>query len=89
MKERKKLSKIFHHYGPFAQLLKLAEECSEPSAATMRNIAERHYLTDDFCEEFADVTIMLDQWLLTFDEETLARIEKVRRDKIERTLGVI
>jgi NTP pyrophosphatase (non-canonical NTP hydrolase) len=89
MKQRKALAKIFTHYGPYAQLMKLAEECSELSAVICRNVNERNYLTDEFCEEFADVTVMLDQWLLTFDEDTLARIEKVRKDKIERTLGAI
>ena len=89
MKQRKALAKIFTHFGPYAQLMKLAEECAELSAVICRDINERNFLSDQFCEEFADVTVMLDQWLLTFDEDTLAQIEKVRKDKIERALGAI
>ena len=67
--------------SPTSRLLKLAEESSELSAATIRFMAghDRRSITQvkfDFIEELADVQIMINQMKCIFGEEIEQKIKE-------------
>lgn len=79
----KMLKRIADHYGLDHQLLKLAEECSELSAAACRFSADRSEdKLDNLLEEAADVLVMLAQISHLLDCET--HLQLVAEQKILR-----
>lgn len=71
---------IFEHYGTNHQLLKLAEECSELSAAIVKYINEEGGSKEAIFLEMADVLILIRQFqLASGDEIETAALYKIQR----------
>lgn len=72
------------HWGVPAQMLVLAEECSELSAAATRVLTGKG-TEDDLLEEMADVTLMLSQMVHSleagsrFDQVVEKKLKKLRK----------
>lgn len=66
-------------WGPEAQLLKVAEECSELAAAVLQHLQNR-VPVHEVAEEIADVEIMLGQMRLYFG----VIVESKKQAKLER-----
>jgi NTP pyrophosphatase (non-canonical NTP hydrolase) len=85
--ETKILEAIYHKYGHRNQLLKLAEECSELARACCRIVMDqdqapgREIDMSNFCEEIADVQILIDQF---YHFHCGQEILQARQSKIER-----
>lgn len=71
------------HWGVSAQILVLAEECSELSAAANR-IVTRKGTRDDLLGEMADVYLMISQMVYSlgegnrFDQVVMEKVDKLR-----------
>jgi NTP pyrophosphatase (non-canonical NTP hydrolase) len=77
--------KIFEHYGTQHQLLKLAEECSELSAAIVKYINNEGGSIEKIITEIADVLILIRQFQLASGNE----IEAIALQKVQRQLDRI
>ena len=73
---------IYNHYGESKQLLQLIQECSELIKAITKGDKE------NFIEELADVSVLLDQITLTH-ADIAVRVQKIKEAKVYRTLGRI
>lgn len=73
-------TEILKHYGFEAQQEKLVEECEELIEAAQ---GEDY---DSFIEELADVTIMIEQMLISLEPEQLEQYKKMLDYKLGRTL---
>lgn len=78
-------SRIFEHYGANHQLLKLAEECSELSAAIVKYVNDEDGNIESIFFEMADVLILIRQFQLASGDE----IENAALQKIQRQLEKI
>jgi len=96
--------KTIETFSPTSRLLKLAEEASELSAATIRFMSghDRKSISkvkSDFIEELADVQIMIDQMKCIYGDEIekkikekLIRLEKLiekEEFKIKRSIKIV
>jgi NTP pyrophosphatase (non-canonical NTP hydrolase) len=70
---------IFNHFGESKQLLQLIQECSELIKAITKGDRE------NFIEELADVSVMIDQITLKYPD-IAARLPKIKAGKVYRTL---
>ena len=80
---------IFNHYGHRHQFLKLAEECSELSAAIVKYVNDEGGSIENIQLEMADVLILIRQFQSDFGEEIeSAALQKVHRqlDRIRKTI---
>jgi len=77
--------RIFEHYGTNHQLLKLAEECSELSAAIVKYVNNEGGSIEKIISEIADVLILIRQFQLNSGNE----IEAVVLQKMQRQLDRI
>jgi len=84
-------------YGVRAQVLVLAEECSELAAVACKlgnrgsDLELREGLgpvADKLIDELADVSIMLDQMKLYFDAKKIAERRQFKLDRLATRLGV-
>ncbi|MBQ6169765.1 MAG: hypothetical protein IJK30_07405 [Ruminococcus sp.] len=73
-------TEILKYYGFEAQQEKLVEECEELIEAAQ---GEDY---DSFIEELADVTIMIEQMLISLEPEQLEQYKKMLDYKLSRTL---
>jgi NTP pyrophosphatase (non-canonical NTP hydrolase) len=78
----KNIEYILNFYGHQKQKIKVIEELAELTKAICKNDIE------NINEELADVEIMLQQLKIIFDIDQ-NKIEKLKQDKIERTLNKI
>ena len=74
------LNKIYNHYGQQNQHLKLIEEMRELTIAILGD----DY--NNYLEELADVSIVLEQIILNLGLESKEQFENIRFEKIVRTL---
>lgn len=70
---------IFEHYGQSAQYKKLIEEMAEFTKAICTGNP------DNFIEELADVSVLLDQITAAFPEIGI-KVEAIKKEKVERTI---
>ncbi len=73
---------IFEHYGTTHQLLKLAEECSELSAAIVNYCNNEGWNTEAIISEMADVLVLIRQFQVASGNE----IEAIVLQKVQRQL---
>ena len=96
--------KSIETFSPTSRLLKLAEESSELSAATIRFMSGHDrksisVIKSEFIEELADVQIMIDQMKCIYGDEIekkikekLIRLEKLiekEEFKIKRSIKIV
>lgn len=81
--ERALLGRILEKYGFEAQLLMAIEESGELVQAAAKFLGGREQSPKNLIAELADVSLMVDQMRLRWDEE----IEEVRKEKLARIKG--
>ena len=74
------LDEIYDYYGEENQQLKLIEEMGELISAMARD----DY--DNYIEELADVSIVLEQIIINLNKNRKKQFEEIRIAKIEKTL---
>lgn len=70
---------IIEHYGESKQLTQMIQECSELIKAITKG--DR----DNFIEELADVSVMIDQFTLKYPD-IATKVTEIKRNKVFRTL---
>lgn len=81
--ERVLLTRVVEKWGFEAQLLMVIEESGELVQAAAKFLGGREPSPKDLIAELADVSLMVDQMRLRWDEE----IETVRKEKLARIKG--
>ena len=82
MEEKKIMMDAAAHYGMHAQLLKLIEELGELQREAVRMLLNGGD-ADHFCEEWADVLIMLEQ-MVYFIPAAPMKVVKYQNEKLKR-----
>lgn len=85
--DNKALKKIIDHWGEKKQQIKAIEELSELQKAICKHLIENNGSIDNITEEMADVSIMLNQLLVIFNNEKA--VNEIIEQKLARTLKVI
>lgn len=85
--DNKSLKKIIDHWGEKKQQIKAIEELSELQKAICKHLIENNGSIDNITEEMADVSIMLNQLLVIFNNEKV--VNEIIEQKLARTLKVI
>ena len=86
-----RIKKIAKHYGLISQVDKLSEESAEMIAATLQmctkqNDVNNEELLKQYLSELADVDIVLEQVKFLLTPNMRRYFDKVREEKIIRTL---
>lgn len=91
---RQKIKRIADHYGFEAQSMQLIEEMAELTQAICKikryknseGYDKLEDLSENLCEEMADVRLVLKQCIYLFSD---SRVNEIEQSKIERTLSRI
>ena len=86
MKKSKKLEKILNHYGFENQREILVEECAELIQAVSKLKRNNQRISDNFIEELADVSIMIEQMKLSLCDKEKEKFKTFKREKILRQI---
>lgn len=73
------LEEIFNANGELKQRYKLAEECSELIQAVLKGTKE------NFIEEMADVSVVIDQFLYIHGLKD--KVDEIKKEKAKRTIS--
>lgn len=84
--EKKTCKAIVAHYGDMAQRPILCEECAELIQATIKTLRGTENANDNFIEELADVSIMVEQMVQSLSLYDLQIYHNTIRTKLNRQL---
>lgn len=70
---------IYSHYGIYLQKQQLVQECAELIQAATKNDFE------NFCEELADVQVLIDQFLYC-EPDIKAKVDSIKELKVNRQM---
>lgn len=87
--QKTRCAKIAEHYGEGAQLDILQEECAELIQAVSKIRRETPNAYDNFIDELADVSIMIEQMLSFMDDDEKTVLHKKINEKINRQIDRI
>ena len=82
--QKKKCAEIMNHYGRAHQQYILQEECAELIQAVSKIHRGTPNADEQFINELADVSIMVEQHISDFDEDELTEYYKKVNEKLER-----
>ena len=87
--QKTRCRKIAEHYGESAQLSILQEECAEliQAVSKIRRCVPNAY--DNYIDEIADVSIMIEQMISFMDNEDKNALYQKINEKLERQLDRI
>lgn len=81
-----KAAAIMQHYGAQHQLMKLCEECGELIQQAAKCIDKGIPYSEDFVEELADVSVMIEQFKSIFCKTHYELYQKIIQEKLDRQL---
>lgn len=84
--QKEQCAKIAEHYGEGAQLDILQEECAELIQAVSKIRREIPNAYENFIDELADVSIMIEQMISFMDDDEKTTLYKKINEKLERQL---
>lgn len=87
--QKEKCSEILEHYGFENQREILVEECAELIQAVSKAKRSGEKITDNFIEELADVSIMIEQMKQAFNCNDMIRYLTYINRKIKRQMARI
>ena len=87
--QKEKCCEILEHYGFENQREILVEECAELIQAVSKAKRSGEKITDNFIEELADVSIMIEQMKQAFNCNDMIRYLTYINRKIKRRLALI
>lgn len=87
--QKSKIAEILNHYGFENQREILVEECAELIQAVSKAKRNGYPISDNFIEELADVSIMIEQMKQEFCKNDMIKYLTFINQKIERQLARI
>lgn len=81
-----KAAAIMQHYGAQHQLVKLCEECGELIQQAVKCIDKGIPYGEDFIEELADVSVMIEQFKSILTPAFAELYEKIITEKLDRQM---
>ena len=81
-----KAAAIIQHYGAQHQLMKLCEECGELIQQAVKCIDKGIPYGEDFIEELADVSVMIEQFKSIFCKTHYELYQKIIQEKLDRQI---
>lgn len=81
-----KAAAIMQHYGAQHQLMKLCEECGELIQQAAKCIDKGIPYGEDFIEELADVSVMIEQFKSIFCKTHYELYQKIIQEKLDRQI---
>ena len=84
--QQERCNKILNHYGFEAQREILVEECAELIQAISKLKRKGERTSENFLEELADVSIMIEQMKLALSQDELIKFLAIQNRKIDRQI---